>query len=74
MIFSICLLLLLIIGLGTCFYFLHLRVENLGLRLNSLSKNIDALYANQKVFDTDLKKIFNEFQNVKKEINRNSPE
>jgi hypothetical protein len=63
------LLLLLIIGLGIFFYFLHRRVENLALRLSRIIKDMDVLYANQQTLNTDLKKIFTELQNVKKEIN-----
>jgi hypothetical protein len=63
------LLLLLIIGLGIFFYFLHRRVETLALRLSRIIKDMDVLYANQQTLNTDLKKIFTELQNVKKEIN-----
>lgn len=66
----ICLLFLLIIGLGIFFYFLHRRVESLSLRLGRIMKDMDVLYANQQTLDTDLKKIFTELQNVQKEISR----
>lgn len=70
MILLICLLILLIVGLGVLFYFLHRRVENFALRLSRIIKDMEVLYANQQTLDTDLKKIFTELQNVQKEINR----
>lgn len=70
MIILICILFLLVIGLGVFFYFLNLRVEAMVLRLSRIMKDMDVLYANQQTLDTDLKKTFTELQNVQKEINR----
>lgn len=63
-------LLIMLLGLGVIVYFLHLKLENLILRISNILRNIDALYVNQQTFDADMKKLFNELQNVKKEINR----
>jgi hypothetical protein len=70
MILLICLVFLLILGLVIFFYFLHLRVEAMVLRLGKILKDMDVLYSNQKTLETDLKKIFIELQNVQKEIHR----
>lgn len=63
-------LLILIIGLSIFFYFLHLRLEVLALRVSRILKDMDTLYVNQQTLESDIKKIFTELQNVQKEIHR----
>ena len=61
---------LMVTSLGSMFFFLNKRVEQLIDKYTSLVKATDILNDNQKVLEKDLKRLFHEFQNSKKEINQ----
>lgn len=61
---------ILLIGLGMLFYLLHNRVENLATKLNQSVQWQIILRDNQDVLQNDFKRLFNEFQNIKKEVNQ----
>lgn len=67
---SIVILLILIIGLGVLFYFLHERVESLALNLSQILQNQETLRENQETLNGDFKKLFYDHQNLKKEIGK----
>ena len=54
--------------LSLLFVFMNKRVEKLIDRYAELVKITDILNDNQKVLEKDLKRLFHEFQNTKKEI------
>jgi uncharacterized protein YoxC len=59
-----------LISLSVLFYYLHRRVENLTTIVSSIRRESEVLYSNQQTLDGDVKKLFNELQNVNKEITR----
>lgn len=48
--------------LGMFFYYLNQRLEAVIRRLIKFDKEMETLYANQKVLEADMKKIHNDFQ------------
>lgn len=74
---SIVLLLILTIGLGVLFYFLHERVESLALNLSQMlqdqetfKENQETLRKNQETLSKDFKQLFYDCQGTKKEIGK----
>lgn len=59
-----------LVSLSVLFYYLHRRVESLATIFSSIRRESEILYANQQTLDGDVKKLFNELQNVNKEITR----
>lgn len=64
------LLFLLLLVMGMFLYILYRRVISLSLYINKTNRDIEVLYKNQKILESDLQKTFNEFQNAKKEISK----
>jgi hypothetical protein len=59
-----------LISLGVVFYYLHSRVESLTKLVSTTRREADILYSNQQALEGDIKKLFNELQNVNKEASR----
>jgi cell division protein FtsB len=66
----ITIILLLLVGLAVLFYFLNKRVDKLILKVVQLDRAIDSLGGNDKVLEKDIKNLFHESKNAKKENNR----
>lgn len=68
---------LMFIGLAAAGYAVYALDQRLGsitahfqTRLTHLNQDIETLHANQKTLEGDLKKVFGELQNAKKEVKR----
>lgn len=64
--------LVLILGVIGCLYMkfvgMRKKINSLSSIINDIQTNTDTLYVNQQGLSSDIKKIFNELQNVKKTI------
>jgi len=56
------------IVLGIVFYFLHLRVEDLSEKLLQINNKEVILNDNQTTLQAEIKRLFNEFQFLKKHV------